>query len=101
MGRNLDENPRGWMRLIKTIAILTAFLAFGLPTTASVSAATGTPPKGAFTGGTVVEVDMNSTPQHIVVEFESTRHTYVVTEKTLVGKENIDTNQHTFISLDR
>ena len=107
-----------WLRLIKTTAILAAFLAFGLLTKPSESEALSNPPKGIFTGGTVVEVDTNSTPQHIVVDLlgemsGSTRHTFVVTEKTMtaqcgfslcstyIEKENIDTNQRALIRLDR
>jgi hypothetical protein len=106
------------MRIVKPTAMLAAFLAFGLLTKSSESEALSNPPKGIFTGGTVVEVDTNSTPQHIVVDLlgemsGSTRHTFVVTEKTMtaqcgfslcstyIEKENIDTNQRALIRLDR
>jgi hypothetical protein len=105
-----------WVTLVKITAMLTAVLTFGLPTISSKSEATAAPPKGGSAGGTVVEVDTNSTPQHIVVDVlevsGSARHTFVVTEKTkaaechfslcstCIEKENIDTNQHTLIRLD-
>ena len=91
-----------WVRLAETAVILTAFLAFGLLTKSSESEVPANPPKGIFPGGTVVQVDTNSTPQHIVVDvIGSTRHTFVVTEKTGIEIVNIDTKQFTLIRLDR
>ena len=91
------------MRLEIT-AILTASVVAGLPSASFENGQPpgGSPPKGGNAPGIVVQVDTNSTPQRVVIDvLESTRRTFLVTEKTEIRKANVETNQVTVIRLDK
>lgn len=59
------------------------------------------PPQATVVEGTVFRVDVQGTPQRILVQRENLIHTFIVTPDTAITRIEVDTNRGGAISLDQ